>query len=872
MRKRSVLIFLTAMLTLCLASVSAGVVLAYTENYHDLETPIAPMAEDEFSFVVMGDTQCVVEANPRYLVNTNTWIRDNADSLGLAYVMHMGDMVDDVETAQFESARAAMSILDDAGVPYSLVLGNHDYLGYANSDRNYTMYDSYFPLSAYEDMPTFGGSMDGSTVENTYHLFSAGGEDYLLLAIGYKPLNTTLEWCGEILEQYPERKVIVTTHSYLNEDGSVNSVGERMWERFISKYENIFLVLCGHEIPEEGVYHDVYYGNHGNKVNVLMVNHQYFDEGGVGNILIMRFRSDGNIECHTYCPSYDKYLNSSFVLRQDDDFPDPMHGDDLSQMPKFAHSGSILHDFANISEGDERWKGSLYAWKNAAADVDGLHAQGGTAYLTDAIELSESDVFTDLTYRVSGKLSGVQLYYSYDAVVYHIAKSWQEGSEGSFSLRNLTAGHRRIFVKIVFGAEAVIERVALDADSLTVQPAADSAGLLLTKSFAGLDDYDTTSWSKEAVEVVDILTFGGRLGTGKQSSYAGAEGHILYLFRAPEGAVFESLSFSASGSLTGTDMGYALRVFVGEDRENLSLAADERVSQVSFSKSYDLSSQVKGLSEVWLQIGMYGNYWTSVCLNSYEISGSYRYNLNYETYGSENSDANPLTYVYGDRTALAAPQTRDNCEFGGWYTDESFTGEPIATLEGLAGARTLYARWLAKEYHIVYALGGGRNHENNPAVGLATEALILQAPTRTGYTFGGWFDEAGRIVTALPVGRTEDITLTAKWYKNAFIVYQLNGGTNAGENPSSYAEGLGTELAAPTKEGATFEGWYLTSDFSGEAIASISTKQTGQITLYAKWSDLKTKAGGCASCGSASSSAAILALLVVSACLGAGKR
>ena len=147
--RKGTLILLTAILALCLTcALTGGIAMAYVENYHELEAPIAPMEEGEFSLIVMGDTQCVVEDNPQYLVNTNNWIRDNAQALNLAYVMHMGDMVDDIETTQFESARAAMSILDDAGVPYSLVLGNHDYLGYANSDRNYTMYDSYFPLAA----------------------------------------------------------------------------------------------------------------------------------------------------------------------------------------------------------------------------------------------------------------------------------------------------------------------------------------------------------------------------------------------------------------------------------------------------------------------------------------------------------------------------------------------------------------------------------------------------------------------------------------------------------------------------------------------------------------------------------------------------
>ncbi len=40
-------------------------------------------------------------------------------------------------------------------------------------------------------------------------------------------------------------------------------------------------------------------------------------------------------------------------------------------------------------------------------------------------------------------------------------------------------------------------------------------------------------------------------------------------------------------------------------------------------------------------------------------------------------------------------------------------------------------------------------------------------------------------------------------------------------------------LNAPYKEGATFDGWYATADFSGEKVTTINAETTG--TLYAKW-------------------------------------
>ena len=786
---------------------------------------------------MLGDTQCVVEDHPDYFINTNRWLAEQAETLRLSYVLPMGDMVDDVEEIQFENARAAMDILDEAEIPYSLVLGNHDYLGYANSDRNFQMYDRYFPLSSVQGKPGFGGSMDGSTVENTYHLFSAGGEDYLILAIAFKPLNTTLDWVCEVVEAHPDRKVIVTTHSYLNEDGTINSVGRRMWNRFISRYENIFLVLCGHTIPQEGVFHDVVYGQQGNKVNVVLVNHQYFENGGMGNVLTMRFRNNGDIECHTYCPTYDKYLNSAFILREDDRFPDPLHGVQPDQIPGNVSVGSAQHDFSNVSEGDSSWEKSFYALKNSRLTAEGLQSEG-TAFVIDRLTAGEGKVFTGLILEAEGKLDSVQIYVSGDGQAWSIVKSFERTESGSFDLTDLILGKKELFVKTVFSGESCLEALRLSGTTVQIRPEADSTGLFIRKEFSGLADYDTTSWSEEAVRCEDLLVFGGKLGTGKQSNYAGAEGWILYRFSAPENACFENLTFAAAGRLTGTDMGFALRLYVAGEDGNQILAVEEKVTQNDYQKSYDLTSYVQGEREITLRLVLYGNYWTSVGLDSYSITGDYRYALTYETGGTQNASENPDSYVFGDETPLLPPQTKENCLFAGWYDHADFTGEPLFSLEGLSGARTLWAKWEPKTYRISYQLNGGINSEGNPAYGLATEETVLEAPSRTGYSFAGWYADpgfSGEPLSALPVGQDQPVMLYARWLKNSYITYILNGGDNAAENPSVYREGEGLTLAAPSREGYAFGGWYLNADFSGEAVTGLDPQMTGAVTLYAKW-------------------------------------
>ena len=66
------------------------------------------------------------------------------------------------------------------------------------------------------------------------------------------------------------------------------------------------------------------------------------------------------------------------------------------------------------------------------------------------------------------------------------------------------------------------------------------------------------------------------------------------------------------------------------------------------------------------------------------------------------------------------------------------------------------------------------------------------------------------------------------------ISYELNGGTNAAENPASYTAGTATSLANPTRDNYDFKGWY--SDKSCKTpFDGISEATTGNLTLYAKW-------------------------------------
>ena len=116
--------------------------------------------------------------------------------------------------------------------------------------------------------------------------------------------------------------------------------------------------------------------------------------------------------------------------------------------------------------------------------------------------------------------------------------------------------------------------------------------------------------------------------------------------------------------------------------------------------------------------------------------------------------------------------------------------------------------------------------------GKAGEKLALpETPVKDGYTLTGWNP-------ALPEKYPEkDTEYTAVWVKewDYTITYvNVEGATN--ENPAGYnVETETITLKDPVKPGYTFEGWYKTEDFTGDAVIKIAQGSTGDITLYAKW-------------------------------------
>jgi uncharacterized repeat protein (TIGR02543 family) len=220
------------------------------------------------------------------------------------------------------------------------------------------------------------------------------------------------------------------------------------------------------------------------------------------------------------------------------------------------------------------------------------------------------------------------------------------------------------------------------------------------------------------------------------------------------------------------------------------------------------------------------------------------YTIDYRLNGGTNNDENPASYtVESADITLLTPPTPMGYDFGGWYDNEELTGSAVTGIpQGSGGNKTFYAKWTLVAYAITYELNGGTNGENPPA-SYTVESSGITLPTtltRTGYTFGGWYDNAeldGSPVTGIPQGGAGNKTFYAQWTAVPYaITYHLNGGTNNSGNPASYTVGSpAIILLSPSLAGYGFSGWYDNEELSGSAVTGIPQGSMGNKTFYAKW-------------------------------------
>lgn len=117
--------------------------------------------------------------------------------------------------------------------------------------------------------------------------------------------------------------------------------------------------------------------------------------------------------------------------------------------------------------------------------------------------------------------------------------------------------------------------------------------------------------------------------------------------------------------------------------------------------------------------------------------------------------------------------------------------------------------------------------------------VALPIPSKTGYTFAGWYENpefSGTPVTDTPTDSTENLNFYAKWTANTYTVtFDANGGSVSQTSAVTVAGKL-TSLPTPTYNGYNFLGWYTQKDGGDEV--TTNTVFTKDTTIYAHWQNI----------------------------------
>ncbi len=367
----------------------------YTGLVRDLKTPPLALTPQPgsalvpaggWTLVLLPDTQIYSQNFPGIYDAQTAWILHNLRPRNIRYVLHLGDIVNVNSIPEWENARNSMGLLDGK-VPYAFVPGNHDYGPGGNAATRDTYLNDYFKEDYYKTWPSFGGTMEPGKMDNSYHLFEAGGVKWIIIALEWAPRDNAIEWANGIMDKYPDRKGILITHAYMNNNdlrydhkdtvnpqaynphqyktpGPVND-GEELWQKLVKNHDFV-LTFNGHVLGD-GTGYRVDHNDIGMPVHQILANYQFRQLGGEGYLRTVEFQPDGKtVKIRSYSPIYGNYLLDS---DQDFSFELPLGAKDSDGDGIFDYFDPDLDDdHDGINNRDEYVK---YGTSTANPDTDG---------------------------------------------------------------------------------------------------------------------------------------------------------------------------------------------------------------------------------------------------------------------------------------------------------------------------------------------------------------------------------------------------------------------------------------------------------------------------------------------------------------------
>ncbi len=284
-------------------------------------------AGPDFTIAVLPDSQYYCASARRGLPAMFSaqadWIVTNRLAWNIAYVAHLGDIVDTGDSlTQWRNATNALYRLENPlttglpdGIPYGAAVGNHDQEPNGDPDgATTTYYNRYFGTNHFAGKAYYGGCY-GTNNDSHFDLFSGGGLDFIAVYLEYDESANpaVLAWANALLQTYSQRRAIVVSH-YIGRPTTPSTFGSQGAAIYnaLKANTNLFLMLCGH-VDGEGSREDIY---NGNTVRTLVSDYQFRGNGGNGFLRLLRFSPAWNsVRVFSYSPwtrQYETDADSQF--------------------------------------------------------------------------------------------------------------------------------------------------------------------------------------------------------------------------------------------------------------------------------------------------------------------------------------------------------------------------------------------------------------------------------------------------------------------------------------------------------------------------------------------------------------------------------
>lgn len=281
------------------------------------DEPIVYLSLDSYSslasesgaeyLAIVGDTQTMVyePKNQKYFIHTANWLSEMNSFTGgrLKAVLQTGDLTEKNSKWEWTFIKHVLSKLADS-IPLIYSTGNHDYdwdFGHSVKiySRNSTRINS-FPIQTPAQKALIE-RFESDRLENALYRIYIKDVEYYILALEFAPRTEVFAWAENLIKNNPDKAIIILNHEFLTDYGNhvqtkysfakihiadENFVAPQIiWERLIYPYDNVRMVVCGHNT---GFTWRTDPNINGREVPQIMFNLQTYPHGGNGLMMLLK--------------------------------------------------------------------------------------------------------------------------------------------------------------------------------------------------------------------------------------------------------------------------------------------------------------------------------------------------------------------------------------------------------------------------------------------------------------------------------------------------------------------------------------------------------------------------------------------------------